>query len=111
MKKWIMLLAIVAIGIQLYPVARTNPPVTADFSGPAEVKAVLKTACYDCHSNETRWPWYSYVAPLSWLVTHDVEEGRAEFNLSAWGTISEPRRERLRGKRCGEATCRCRPTS
>jgi hypothetical protein len=43
------------------------------------------TACGDCHSYETEWPWYSNVAPISWLVQHDVEEGRAEFNVSRWG--------------------------
>lgn len=41
-------------------------------------------ACYDCHSNETRWPWYSYIAPFSWLIQNDVEEGRDELNFSTW---------------------------
>lgn len=96
MKKWLRLLLIVVIGIQLYPIDRTNPPVQSDFSGPAEVKEVLKTACYDCHSNETQWPWYSYVAPVSWLVADHVEEARAEFNLSAWDAIGEMRQMKIR---------------
>ena len=65
------------IAIQLVPVNRTNPPVQGDFRGSAEVVSILRRACYDCHSNETVWPWYSRVAPLSWVIAHDVNEGRA----------------------------------
>jgi hypothetical protein len=70
--------------IQAIPVETGNPPVTADIPAPPEVKAILRRACYDCHSNETRWPWYSRVAPVSWLVAWDVREGRAELNFSTW---------------------------
>ena len=80
------------IAIQLVPVERSNPPVVADFDGPAEVEAVLRASCYDCHSNETVWPWYSRVAPVSWLVVRDVEEGRSRLNLSSWGR-QEPKRQ------------------
>ena len=75
---------VLAFGIQLIPVERTNPPVVADFDGPVEVAQILRGSCYDCHSNETSWPWYSYVAPVSWLVAHDVEEARDELNFSDW---------------------------
>ena len=88
-------LAVIAIGIQLVPVSRTNPPVVADFDGPAEVRAVFRKSCYDCHSNETRWPWYSHVAPSSWLVAHDVEEARDHFNFSLWGTYSAAKQAHL----------------
>ena len=74
--------------IQLVPYGRdhTNPAVTAEpnWDSP-ETRALFMTACGDCHSHETVWPWYSNVAPISWLVQHDVEEGRAEFNVSRWG--------------------------
>ncbi len=70
---------------QLVPVQRVNPPVTGDVSAPPGIKATLRRACYDCHSNETRWPWYSRVAPISWLAVHDVELGRKELNFSDWG--------------------------
>ena len=70
--------------IQLVPVERTNPPVTGEVPAPPEVRSVLQRACYDCHSNETRWPWYARVAPVSWLVAHDVEEGREHVNFSTW---------------------------
>lgn len=62
----------------------TNPPVTGDLQASAEVKAVLKRACYDCHSNETKWPWYSNVAPVSFLIANHVKEGRGELNFSVW---------------------------
>jgi hypothetical protein len=50
-----------------------------------ETRAVFFRACRDCHSNETVWPWYSHIAPMSWLVQGDVEEGRSHFNVSDWG--------------------------
>ncbi|MBK7876346.1 MAG: heme-binding domain-containing protein [Planctomycetes bacterium] len=78
--------------IQLKPVHRENPPVSSDLVAPADVKAILRRACYDCHSNETNWPWYAYVAPVSWLVQHDVEEGRGELNFSIWGNYDAGRR-------------------
>lgn len=73
--------------LQLVPYGwtRTNPPVTADAPWPtAEAEAIARTSCYDCHSNETDWPAYSYVAPMSWLVRRDVEAGRDALNFSEW---------------------------
>ena len=68
---------------QLVPVERTNPPVDAEIVvAEPDVYALLRRACYDCHSHATVWPWYSRVAPLSWLVAHDVDEGREELNFS-----------------------------
>jgi hypothetical protein len=82
---WIAV-AVLAVfgGIQFVPTTRTNPPVQSDVTAPAAVKAILRDACYDCHSNETRWPWYSRVAPVSWLVTDHVNEGREDLNFSEW---------------------------
>jgi hypothetical protein len=77
-------LAVVLVAIQLVPVSRTNPPVQAAVPAPPEVAAILRRACFDCHSNETVWPLQAYVAPLSWYVAHDVKEGREELNFSAW---------------------------
>ena len=88
MKRWVKWFVAVAVvlgaAIQFVPVARTNPPVTGDIPAPPEIKTLLRNACYDCHSHETVWPWYSRVAPVSWLVAHDVEEGREHLNFSAW---------------------------
>ena len=77
----VLILGVVVI--QLVPVERTNPAVTyqVNWDSP-ETEALARAACLDCHSNETVWPWYSYVAPMSWLVTHDVNEGRGRLNLS-----------------------------
>lgn len=79
-----VLLAIVLllVAIQFVPVVRSNPPVTTDVPAPPDAKTVLRRACYDCHSNETVWPWYSKVAPISWLVARDVRKGREELNFS-----------------------------
>lgn len=72
---------------QLIPVTRDNPAVVQDVAAPDEIRMLLRRACYDCHSRETVWPWYSRVAPVSWLVAHDVNEGREELDFSAWRTI------------------------
>jgi len=67
--------------------------VPADLQANPEVKAVLWRSCYNCHSNETSWPWYARVAPASWIVTHDVAEARSRFNFSDWGTYTAARQE------------------
>lgn len=87
--RWILLgILVVFVVIQLVPVDRVNPPVEAEVPAPANVRVVLRRACYDCHSNETVWPWYSRVAPISWLVARDVREGREELNFSTWNRIT-----------------------
>jgi hypothetical protein len=71
--------------IQMVPVERTNPPVVREPNwDSAQTRALMDRACLDCHSNETNWPWYAYVAPVSWLVANDVQEGRAAVNFSEW---------------------------
>lgn len=61
------------------PPSRVEPPWDS-----AETRALAKRACFDCHSNETEWPWYSQVAPISWLVQNDVNAGRSKMNFSEW---------------------------
>ena len=82
----------------VFDIARSNPPVTGDIGAPPEVAAVLRRACYDCHSHETVWPWYSRVAPISWLVAHDVREGREELNFSAWDRYDPAKRRKKLAK-------------
>ena len=77
-------LALALVAIQLVPVDRTNPPVTGDIQAPEDVKVALRRACYDCHSHETKWPWYGHVAPFSWMVAAPVHRGRAALNFSRW---------------------------
>jgi hypothetical protein len=80
----------VFILIQLIPIDRTNPPVIAEpnWDSP-QTRDLVARACFDCHSNETDYPWYSKVAPMSLLVAHDVEEGRSKLNFSEWGSFDE----------------------
>jgi len=72
--------------IQVLPIyGLTNPPVINEpaWDSP-ETRALAKRACFDCHSNETVWPWYAHVAPVRWLVVNDAEKGRKAFNFSDW---------------------------
>jgi hypothetical protein len=87
----------VALAIQLIPYGRTheNPPATTpvQWTDP-QAEEIARRACYNCHSNESDWPWYAYVAPASWLVQRDVDEGRRAMNFSTGkgvdaGEISE----------------------
>ncbi len=89
----VLLAVVVGFGaIQLYPrTHRENPAVTGEVKAPPEVQRILRRACYDCHSNETHWPAYSYVAPFSWLLISDVEKGRSRLNFSTWATQLPPR--------------------
>ena len=78
--------------IQVVPYGRhhDNPPVAREpLWDRAETRALASRACFDCHSNETSWPWYSNVAPVSWLLQHDVDEGRATLNFSEWNRVYE----------------------
>lgn len=84
MKKTIIILVVILIGIQFIPLDRTNPPVQSDFDAPADVKAIIKKACYNCHSNETDWVWYTKIAPVSFLTASDVYDGRKHLNFSDW---------------------------
>ena len=70
-----------------------NPPARFKLEAPPEVEAILRRSCFDCHSNETVWPAYSYVAPISWLVVHDTLDGRRQLNFSAWGDAKLSGRE------------------
>jgi len=93
--RWLAV-AVVALVVvaQLVPVERTNPPVTAAaLAAPPDVQDILGRACADCHSHETVWPWYAAFAPVSWLLAHDVEEGREHLNLSTWHHL-KPRKRR-----------------
>lgn len=93
MKRWHYILgglALVILAIQLIPTelpaTSTDNPGDIIKSGlvSQDVAILLKTSCYSCHSNETKYPWYSHVAPSSWLVARDVREGREELNFSMW---------------------------
>lgn len=79
-------LSLIAIQFMPYGKKHTNPQVKADPAWDSKTtSATFFRACSNCHSNETTWPWYSNVAPVSWLIQFDVDEGREHFNVSQWG--------------------------
>jgi hypothetical protein len=89
-----LVVVLLCIAIQFIQPNRINPPSNPASSfeavanpGP-EVAAIVRRSCYDCHSNNTIWPWYSHIAPVSWLVADDVKEGRTHLNFSEWGFYS-----------------------
>lgn len=100
-RRWKMALgaaAAVFLGLQLFPpeVPRATLPGDGSLSDhipvPAGVDSLLRRACYDCHSAETRWPWYARIAPVSWLIADDVRHGRSNLDFSSWSTdpVREP---------------------
>jgi hypothetical protein len=92
LKKILIAIGVILIGIQFIPVNRSNPTVTQEIDAPANVLSILKTSCYDCHSNETIWPWYSYIAPVSFLVSADVENARKRVNFSEWNKYDDKKK-------------------
>ena len=80
----IALVAMVLGAAQFAQIRRTNPPVMGNLAAPADVSKIIRNACYDCHSNETQWPWYSQIAPASWLAYRHVMEARVRLNFSEW---------------------------
>jgi hypothetical protein len=93
------------VAIQLIPYGRDhiNPPVTGEpgWDSP-QTRTLVKQACFDCHSNETEWPAYASIAPVSWLVQHDVDEGRAVLNFSEWTRPQKEAKEAAKEVREGD---------
>ena len=96
MKKFgtIVLAALILFGlIQFVPFGKTytNPPVVSEpnWDSP-QTRQMAKDHCFQCHSNETQWPWYSHIAPASWLIAFDVQNGRSQFNFSDWANMAAP---------------------
>jgi len=89
MKKILLTIIALFIAIQFIPYGKnhTNPKVVAEpkWDSP-KTKEIFMKACGDCHSNETQYPWYSNIAPISWAMAHHIDEGREHFNVSMWGT-------------------------
>jgi hypothetical protein len=95
-KRLVIGVVVVLALLQLVPLSRTNPPVTASRTleshvmVPQDVQQVLQRSCYDCHSNATVWPWYSHVAPVSWYVARDVKVARGHVNFQDWEAQINP---------------------
>ena len=87
-------IVVMGVGIQFIPVKEigTNPPERFALDAPPQVAAILRRACFDCHTNETQWPLYSRLAPGSWLMARDVHKGRTHLNFSEWSAVDEEER-------------------
>jgi hypothetical protein len=95
LKRLLVVFAVLFVGAQLVRPARTNPETdpTKVLRAPANVQAILDRSCRDCHTNDTHWPWYSGITPISFLLTHDVEEGREELSFSQWNAYTPRERD------------------
>jgi len=93
---------------QFVPVTHDNAPSDRAQSFfnieplPLEVHGILQRSCNDCHSNDTSWPWYSYVAPASWMIAHDVHQARGKMNFSEWGSYGAKKRDHAIEEICNE---------
>ena len=96
-KRVLLGLVVLLVLIQLVQPKRTNPPVIesrslqAHVQVPPQVQMILQRSCYNCHSSSTVWPWYSYVAPVSWLVADDVNQSRTHINFQDWKAQESPK--------------------
>lgn len=110
-----VVLALAVLALQIRQPDRTNPPVDPaqaigrHLTVPGDVAAILDRACRDCHSNETRWPLYAYVSPISWEVAEHVANGRREMNLSEWGAYDRDTARDLLTVMCRQARSREMP--
>lgn len=95
LKKTGIVVIVILVLMQFKRIDKTNPAYNEaeDFititQPPAEIATLIKAACYDCHSHQAKYPWYSNVAPVSWMVAHHIEEGRQHLNFSTWATYPE----------------------
>jgi hypothetical protein len=116
--RWVLVVVVCGMVIaQFFGPAKSNPPsdptqaIEAKLQVTPPVAAILDRSCNDCHSNKTRWPWYSHVAPVSWFVIDHVNEGRENVNLSEWGKYSQRDAEALLRQMCREVRAEVMPLS
>jgi len=96
MKRTLLIFLLVFIAMQFIQTKQINEeaPKNLEIKAPEHIMSVFKTSCYDCHSNETNWPWYSNVAPFSWIINSHVKNGRAWVNFSIWETYTEKEKKK-----------------
>lgn len=105
---FLVVLLVIFAAIQLVRPDRSNPAsdpakaMAAHVAVPPHVASILDRSCRDCHSHQTTWPWYSWVAPASWLVAHDVEEGREHLNFSTWSDLGALDQRKMLEDMCKE---------
>lgn len=105
-RTFLVLLAILVV-IQFFGIDKANPPINkaeefmARTNPPADVAKIIKDACYDCHSHETKYPWYASVAPVSWWMGHHIEEARGHLNFSIWAAYDAEKKAH-KAEECAE---------
>lgn len=116
--RWLGLVIVIGLIVaQFFGPAKTNPAFDSSQSIEARlqvtprVSAILDRSCNDCHSNKTRWPWYSHVAPVSWFVITHVDEGRQNMNFSEWGKYSNRDADAMLKQSCREVMAGVMPLS
>lgn len=98
-KKVLIALLVVFVGIQFIPTKRNQSSkmlptdITLTYTVPNKIQSILKTSCYNCHSNNTIYPWYNKVQPIAWLLEFHIEEGKSEINFSEFGSYSKRKRK------------------
>jgi heme-binding protein len=114
--KWLTIAFVcVLAGLQLVRPTRTNPSfdpsqtIHARLQVPPQVASILDRSCQDCHSNTTRWPWYSNVAPFSWFVIDHVNHGRSHLNFSEWGKLDKRQADKKLEEICEEVSDKLMP--
>lgn len=96
-KKVLIILGVILLLLQLFPPERNKKTqvsakdITVMYRAPESIKGILKSSCYDCHSNNTQYPWYSNIQPMGWWLAHHIKEGKSELNLSEFGDYSARR--------------------
>lgn len=110
LKRSLLAAIVVLVVIQIFRPSKKNPSsdpkldITATVEVAPAVAAIYSRACRDCHSNRTVWPWYSNIAPVSWLVVYDVNHGRSAMNFSEWSAYGAEKRRKLREEICDEVS-------
>ncbi len=97
MKRIVILFLGLLVLVQFFPIDRTNPKEESPIQAEEKVALILKRSCYDCHSNQTKWPLYSYLFPVSLFLKNHIDEGRAELNFSNWESLSLKKKATLAG--------------
>jgi len=95
MKRTLLIFFIVFLAMQLIQTEKVNTPTNKELQMklPDDIRAIFKPACFDCHTNSTNWPWYSNIAPFSWIIDSHVMNGRKALNFSIWETYNEEKKE------------------
>ncbi|PKN14356.1 MAG: cytochrome C, partial [Deltaproteobacteria bacterium HGW-Deltaproteobacteria-24] len=96
MKNTLIIILVIFIAMQFFQVEHTNPKtdIALEIQAPNEIKAILKKSCFDCHSNEAKYPWYANIAPVSWMISRHVNNARSLVNFSTWESYTQEEKDK-----------------